>query len=331
MSAQRTQPPNPNLSILSDRRPNIVRNPDGTYTRLLEFPATASRPDHDGHSAALSKDVPLNPQNKTWLRIHLPSQALYSSPPQKLPLIVYFHGGGFVFMGAATPMIHDFCDKLASRLAAVVVSVNYRLAPEHRLPAAYDDAKEALLWTATAQDQWLSQFADVSNCFIMGTSAGGNIAYHAGLRGALELENLKPLKITGLILHHPFFGGSERTASERGSVRDPILTLSGTDYCWEMALPTGADRDHEYSNPTAGDVSGQLEPVRDAGFRVLITGRYDDPLIDRQMQLAGVMKEKGLTTAAHFGEGYHSVELHDESKAEELFGVLENFISFSED
>ncbi|EXB80093.1 Carboxylesterase 1 [Morus notabilis] len=65
-------------------------------------------------------------------------------PSKKLPLIVYYHGGGFIFLITASSINHDFCSKMAANLTAAVVSVDYRLAPMHRLPAAYDDAVEAL-------------------------------------------------------------------------------------------------------------------------------------------------------------------------------------------
>ncbi|KAI9076334.1 hypothetical protein K1719_041697 [Acacia pycnantha] len=60
---------------------------------------------------------------------------------------------------------------MATQLSAVIVSVEYRLAPEARLPAAYDDAVEALHWLRTTQEKWISEFSDVSSCFLMGTSA----------------------------------------------------------------------------------------------------------------------------------------------------------------
>ncbi|KAI8008709.1 Carboxylesterase 1 [Camellia lanceoleosa] len=327
-------------SIMSNDQqiqPGIVSNPDGTYTRSIQFPSTPATPDHNTPSPVLSKDIPLNPKNQTWLRIYLPKHALNeSSTPNlmlNLPLIVYFHGGGFVFMSAASTTIHDFCVKLASELSAIIISVEYRLAPENRLPAAYDDAIDTLQWLKTTQERWLTQFCDFSCCFVMGTSAGANIAYHAGLLATQVTGDLSPqwaclapLKIKGLILHHPFFGGLQRVGSELGLIKDPFLTLSGTDLMWELSLPVGVDRDHEYCNPTVGGGSSQLEQVRLAGWRVLVSGCYDDPLINRQMEFANMLKEKGLRTVAYFAEGHHSIELFVESKLKELFVILKIFI-----
>ncbi|PNX56997.1 carboxylesterase 1-like protein, partial [Trifolium pratense] len=64
-------------------------------------------------------------------------------------------------------------------LGVFVVSVEYRLAPEHRLPAAFDDAMEALFWIRNVDDDWVTRYVDYSKCYIMGNSAGATIAYNA--------------------------------------------------------------------------------------------------------------------------------------------------------
>ncbi|KAK2994272.1 hypothetical protein RJ640_022925 [Escallonia rubra] len=311
---------------MSDRtHVGILRNADGTYARLFQFPCAPATPEPHVHSQVLSKDIPINPSNQTWLRIYLPLEALDSSSITKLPLIVYYHGGGFVFMSAASTVTHSFCNELAAQTVAIVVSVEYRLAPEHRLPAAYDDAVEALHYIKATQDEWLTEYADFSNCFLMGTSAGGNIAYHAGLRvaAAVNDDGLKPLKIQGLILHHPFFGGLERTGSELRLADASVLTLAGCDDLWELSLPVDADRDHVFCNPTVCDESGLFGRVRSLGWRVLVTGGFEDMLIDRQMEFAKMLEKKGICTVGHFGEGYHGMEVSEPSKAKELFFAIQ--------
>jgi len=157
----------------------IRRNSDGTFTRLSDaVPRTP--PSSDPSLPVLTKDITIKPQNHTWLRLFLPRTPLSSSNPNKLPLIVFFHGSGFVMLSAASSMFHDFCIQMANSAQAVVASVEYRLAPEHRLPAAYDDAVEALQWIGKCQDEWLQQYADYSKCYLMGNSAGATIAYHTG-------------------------------------------------------------------------------------------------------------------------------------------------------
>ncbi|PWA53402.1 Alpha/beta hydrolase fold-3 [Artemisia annua] len=308
----------------------IVINPDGSVTRNISFfPSSLPTPDEISDTLVLSKDVTINNINKTWVRIHIPKQSTRNNNPvKKLPVIVYYHGGGFVMLNASSTLTHDFCNELAKNLSVIVVSVDYRLAPEHRLPAAYEDGVEALHWIKSSQDPWLINFADLSNCYLMGTSAGANLAYHAGLRVSQKLDELEPLKIKGLILHHLFIGGVERTGSEIHLAEAGGLTLSHSDMLWDLSLPINASRDHEYSNLIIGG-SDDMGRIKDSGLRVMVSNCYGDLLIDRQMEFAKNLELKGVTTECFYGEGYHGIELFDKSKATELFDVMSSFMSLS--
>ncbi|KAK9117143.1 hypothetical protein Sjap_016090 [Stephania japonica] len=85
---------------------------------------------------------PLNTHHNTWLRLYKPT----TTSPHKLPLILYFHGGGFILYSATDSIYHDFCGRLAAELPAVVISVEYRLASENHLPTAYENVEEAIKW-----------------------------------------------------------------------------------------------------------------------------------------------------------------------------------------
>ena len=311
----------------------IIRNQDGTITRLMQFPTTPATQDLNTLNPVLTKDVPLNPINNTWLRIFLPHKALQNSTPYptKLPLIVYYHGGGFIYLSASSTVNHDFCFKMAEKLPAVVASVEYRLAPESRLPAAYDDAVEALHWLRTTDEKWIREFGDVSKFYIMGSSAGGNIAYHVGLRVSTTVDLFDPLKIRGLILHHPFFGGAQRTESELSSVNNPDLPLGTCDLIWELALPEGAGRDHRYCNPTVVDEGGggdddvPFGEIKRLRWKILVLGCYGDPVVDRMVGLVEMLGSRGVEVMEHFGEGRHGLEFDDPSQ-EKLFLRVKDFV-----
>ncbi|KAK4837613.1 hypothetical protein QYF36_006922 [Acer negundo] len=266
---------------------HVKPNPDGSITRSNNWPKTPATPDPPHHIQVLSKDVVINQSNNVWVRIFLPREALDQSSSSKLPLIVYYHGGGFVICSADLVNFHNFCFDIAEKLQAVVVSVEYRLAPENRLPAAYDDAMEALHWIRDTKDEWLTKYVDFSKCFLMGSSAGGNIAYHAGLRGALEVDNLLPIKIQ-----------------------------------------VGADRNHEYSNPTVEDGTLRvLDQIKRLGWQVMVTGCDGDPLIDRQIEVVKLMEEKGVKVMSHFAlGGFHGVEFTDPSRAEAVISQVKDFV-----
>ncbi|XP_008794678.2 carboxylesterase 1 [Phoenix dactylifera] len=303
----------------------IVEHPDGTISRPTVPLAPPTVDHHPDSSSVLSKDIPLNPTHKTFIRIYRPN--LPSA--QKLPIVIFSHGGGFVVFSTASVFYHEFCEQMATAVPALVISLDYRLAPEHRLPAAYEDAVEAVLWVqAQAQAQkpaagepWLTSHGDFSRCFLMGSSSGANMAYHAGLR-AVALE-LQPVRLVGLILNQPYFGGAERTPSESASEEDPVVPLRANDMMWRLALPKGADRDHEFCNPVAAP------PPRPIGLpSCMVKGCQGDPLIDRQRAFVKMLEEEGVSVVAKLDEGgFHAIELFDPVRRQALFAEVRDFIS----
>ncbi|KAH0653069.1 probable carboxylesterase 120 isoform X1 [Solanum tuberosum] len=308
----------------------MVRNSDGSITRLQE-PLVPVDTSNDLSHLVFTKDISINSSKNTWARIILPRELLHSTTnTPKLPLVIYFHGGGFIVATVDTPVFQGLYASIASEIPAVVVSIEYRQAPEHRLPAAYDDCMEALHWIKTKPDELLSNHADFSKCFLMGTSAGGNVVYHVGLRAAESWDNLKPLEIKGLILNQPFFGGIERTQSEVRLVNDNMLPPIISDIMWDLGLPEGADRDHEYSNPMVGIESNPnlFDQVKLLGWKMLVTGCDGDPLIDRQVDLVRVLKELGVQVEGSFTQGaYHGSEVVDPLKAKEFSLLVKKLIS----
>ncbi|KAK7283685.1 hypothetical protein RIF29_13385 [Crotalaria pallida] len=306
---------------------NLILNPNGTVTRKNKSPQSPPSPDPTLPNLVLSKDLPINQSKGTWARIYLPRKALDQN--SKLPLLIFFHGGGFIFLSAASTIFHDFCFNMANDVVAVVASIEYRLAPEHRLPAAYEDAVNALHWIKTNQvDDWLTKYVDYSNVFLMGSSAGGNIAYNAGLHVATGGDQVSNM-IKGLILVQPYFGGTHRTGSELRLADNPYLSLCTNDMLWELSLPVGVDRDHEYCNPTVGDGLERLEKIVRLKWWLLVTGCGGDPLVDRQMELVRLMEKNGVRVVGHFTQGdYHGVQDSEPLKAKELYVVIKSFMSY---
>lgn len=297
----------------------IAVHPDGTVTR----PVVPAIPASDAGSgrAVSSRDVPLDTSLGTYIRLYLPNTVpLYT----KLPVILYFHGGGFVVFSADTSFYHVSCEAMAEAVPAIVASLEYRLAPEHRLPAAYDDAVAAVMWLrdVAPQDPWISAHGDIARCFVMGSSSGGNMAFNAGVR--TKGIDLSPAAVRGLLLHQPYLGGVERTPSEARSEDDCMLPLEANDMLWSLALPLGADRDHEFSNPPKAMVQEAVVGLP----RCLVSGSDGDPLIDRQRGFATWLRDSGVEVVAKTdGSGFHAAELFVPEKADGMFAAVREFVS----
>ncbi|XP_047318205.1 probable carboxylesterase 8 [Impatiens glandulifera] len=301
----------------------IIQNPDGSLTRSNHIPSI--NPSQEETQITLTKDIPLNPTTKTFIRIFLPNPNHIPQSKTKLPILIDFHGGGFILFSATTKPFHDSCISMAAHIPAIILSVEYRLSPENRLPAPYEDAVDSLLWLQNQADggePWLTKFADFSNCYLMGSSSGGNIAYNAGLR-TLDMD-LSPVKIVGLILNQPFFGTMKRTESEIKLINDRVLPLPVSDLLWSLALPEGSDRDHEYCNPM---VVGCMEDKIGRLPRCLIRGYFGDPLIDQIRNLVKKLESRGVHVETSFLDGFHATEFVFKDKALALYDDVLNFVS----
>lgn len=281
-----------------------------------------------------SKDVVLDEKLGLWVRIYLPANHLkQQTEKDRLPLIVYFHGGGFCFGSPAVPDLHNFTVKLTASVGAIVVSVAYRLAPEHRLPAAYDDCITALQWVSShavdggdfEHDPWLDSYADFSKIYLLGDSAGANILHHAVLRCG-GVESWSPMRVRGAIFVQPYFGSELRTRSESECPSDAFLSLELSDAFWRLSLPVGSDRNHHFCNPGSPGTS-KLEEVPFPPLLVAIGGR--DILRDRGHEYCESLKECGKSVEVVVFEeeehGFYALKPHCHS-SERLMEQISRFI-----
>ncbi|KAH7867160.1 hypothetical protein Vadar_029672 [Vaccinium darrowii] len=153
------------------------------------------------------KDVSISPKIKA--RIFKPKM---DGPDQKLPLVVHYHGGAFCVGSPFDATTLVFLSSLASEAKVIALSVDYRLAPENKLPIAFDDSWSALQWISThskgdGPNPWLNDYVDFNRIFLMGESAGATIAHQVAVRaGSIGLDGFR---IHGLILAHPYFADHE--------------------------------------------------------------------------------------------------------------------------
>jgi acetyl esterase len=193
---------------------------------------------------------------------------------------VYYHGGGWVIGNLDT---HDGSARgICNASACVVVSVDYRLAPEHRFPVPAEDAYSAAKWISDHVEEFGAQ-APRLQVAIAGESAGGNLAAAV----ALMAKDRGGPQFFFQLLVYPVMDYGADTPSYRENGEGYFLTKSSMDWYWGHYLKAPEDGSHPYASPLkAEDLSG-LPPA------LVITAEYD-PLRDEGEAYASRLKEAGV-------------------------------------
>jgi acetyl esterase len=211
------------------------------------------------------------------IRIYWPTRPFGSSI--SLPVIVFAHGGGFVFCGLDSH--DDLCRAMSNGVGAVVVSVDYRLAPESRWPGAVDDVYAVADWAAGQAEELGT---DPARMILAGDSAGGNLAAVTAL---LARERGRP-EIAGQLLVYPAIAADFSTESYRRFGDGYYNTTAAMAWYWDQYVPDVGDRDHPTASPLRADLAG-LPPA------VVITAGFD-PLCSEGETYAKALAEASVTT-----------------------------------
>ncbi len=213
------------------------------------------------------------------VRLYAP-QAHPAGTQASMPLLVLFHGGGFVF-GSIEGNYDHVARVLCARAHCRVVSVEYRLAPQDKFPAATDDAYAALRWAA----QHAAQLgADADKLFVVGGSAGGNLAAVTALRARAE----RGPRLRGQVLYYPVTDFPEPpTASAREFAQGFYLTQADMRWFWEQYLDDPAQAANPYAAPLRAPSLHGLPPA------LVITAEYD-PLRDEGEHYAQRLRDDGV-------------------------------------
>jgi acetyl esterase len=200
----------------------------------------------------LDQTVP-GPAGDIGVRIYWPA-----TPSGPQPVVVFAHGGGFVFCDLDS---HDeLCRAMTNGIGAVVVSVDYRLAPESPWPAAADDVYAVADWAARQAE---ALGGDPSRLIVAGDSAGGNLAAVT----ALSARDRGRPAIACQLLMYPVIAADFDTMSYRRFGTGYFNTAVAMAWYWDQYAPNPANRSHPYASPLRARLAG-LPPaaVVTAGF-----------------------------------------------------------------
>jgi len=214
------------------------------------------------------------PGSDIALRIYTPREP---GAGEKLPVLMWFHGGGFVIGSLET---HDsVCRMLANRADCIVVAVDYRLAPESRFPAAVEDCAAALKWAALHAVEF---GGDASCIAVGGDSAGANLATVIAI---LARDAAHP-KLAFQLLIYPCVAPEPETGSHHKFKEGYILSRNSITWFYRQYLRSGKDaNDFRFAPLILDDLSG-LPPS------LIIVAGYD-PLRDEGVEYARKMIEAG--------------------------------------
>ncbi len=219
----------------------------------------------------------------------LPVRLYHPAPGEKLPLVVYFHGGGWVI--GDIEIVDKPCRSLANVSRCVVASVNYRLSPETKFPGPVDDCYAATKWLAehAAEVGANGRFVAVS-----GDSAGGNLAAAV----ALMARDRGGPALSYQLLIYPVTAPAQGTqsASYQENAEGYLLTKGSMESFWGHYLATADDGKNPYASPLFASDLSRLPPA------FVVTAEFD-PLRDEGLAYAKRLQEAGVPVKSSHYKG----------------------------
>jgi len=208
----------------------------------------------------------------------IPIRLYYPKGDSPFPVVVYFHGGGWVIGNLDTH--HAFCHALSKSSGCLVVAVDYRLAPEYRYPAAVEDAYAATCWVAENAE---AIQADNRRIAVLGDSAGGTQATVVAMKAR---DHGKP-HITLQVLVYPITDYNFDTPSYLKNADGYMLTRDLMIWFWKQYLENKEGADDPYISPLRADNLSHLPET------LILTAEYD-PLCDEGEAYARRLQEAGV-------------------------------------
>ncbi len=213
---------------------------------------------------------------------------IYRNSDDVTPGIVYFHGGGWVIGDLDT---HDsVCTQLVEATGFTVISVDYRLAPEHPFPAPVDDCYQAFCWVA---EHAVDLKIDAGRLAVAGDSAGGNLSTVVAM---LARDQNGPTPAFQLLVY-PVTNTAMNTASYEENAEGYLLTKDGMQWFWDLYI--GEDDTHRNNTLAAPLLADNLAGLPPA---CILTAEFD-PLRDEGEAYGEALSSAGVTTTVKRVDG----------------------------
>ena len=264
--------------------------------------------------AVTTRDIPYGSDPMQYARVYRPVAA--PAGGAKMPVVVYYHGGGWVIADVNT---YDATPRLmAKQLNAIVVSVEYRHAPEAKFPAQHEDAANAYRWTLSHAGSW---GGDPSRSVLAGESAGGNLAVATAIY-ARDNRLTAPLHVLAVypIANSDMTLPSRQDSANAKPLNTAMLNWFGYYYSKGMADRQDPRLDLVHANlhglPPTTIVNAQIDPLRSDGETLAAAMRAADDQVE-QRTFPGVTHEffgmgkvvRGAYDAENYGIGRVSAAL----------------------
>lgn len=301
--------------LLHDLPPLFRQYKSGRVERFSGATA-AFPPPFDPTTGISSKVAVIDPSTPVSACLYLPPNQPSTST---LPILLYFHGGAFCIESAFSNTYHPHLTCLASLARLLIISVDYRLAPEHPLPAAYDDCWSAIQWVFSRSDPWLARFGNLRRVFLAGDSAGANIAHRMAVRAGE-----KGLGFEGMALVHPYFWGSEPVGNE-GREESWRAWMDGL---WRAVSGGEKGLDDPWINPAK---EGKEAVAMMGCRRVVVCVAERDPMRERGRAYWEMLRASGWRGEAEIvetkGEGhvFHLEKTEGDESVRQLMDELVRF------
>ncbi len=278
---------NPDLAQAVRQMPP-VDNSDVAKARQSVAMMNEFMPPVDESGVSIEERAIPGPDSEIRVRIYRPA-----SGERSAPALLFYHWGGFMLGDLDTE--HARCVMIAREAACVVVSVDYRLAPEHPFPAAPEDSYAGLVWTA---ENAARLGVDAERIAVGGTSAGGGLAAAVSLMA----RDRRGPRVSFQFMGFPVLDDRMETASVRAFTDTPNWTYEATVNMWRYYLDGHAGSVSPYAAPMrAEDLSG-LPPA------YVWTGEFD-PLRDEGVAFALRLMAAGVPVEMHnYAGAFHGFD-----------------------